>query len=150
MDVNTMALLSSIVAVVLGSGYGQTTGADPLPSWRDSGPRKAIIAFVERVTKQDSPDFVPPPELIAVLDNVATLWAEQPFYVQLAFVVDRVKVLAPAHPEWKTKEPFASLLRGDIRAALAGGEQSLLAMMAATHSGMTTDEFARTVTDWIG
>jgi hypothetical protein len=121
-----------------------------LPSWRDSGPKKAIVAFVQRVTQQGSSDFVPPPERIAVFDNDGTLWTEQPFYVQLAFVFDRVKALAPAHPEWKSREPFASLLRGDTRAALAGGEQSLLALMAATHSGMTTEEFARTVTDWIG
>jgi hypothetical protein len=86
--------------------------------------------------------FVSPPERIAVFDNDRTLWSEQPFYVQLAFVFERVKALAPAHPEWKTKEPFA--------AALAGGEPGLVAMMAATHSGMTTEEFARTVTDWIG
>jgi hypothetical protein len=85
-----------------------------------------------------------------VFDNDGTLWTEQPMYVQLAFMFDRVKALAPAHPGWKTKEPFASLLRGDTRAALAGGEQGLVALMAATHSGMTTEEFARTVTDWIG
>ncbi len=84
-----------------------------------------------------------------MFDNDGTLWTEQPVYVQLAFMFDQVKALAPAHPEWKTKEPFASLLRGDTRAALAGGEQGLVAMMAATHSGMTTEEFARTVTDWI-
>ncbi len=140
----------SLAALVLGSGCGHEAGPDPLPSWRDTAPRKAIVAFVERVTSQGSPDFVPPPERIAVFDNDGTLWTEQPVYVQLAFMFDQVKALAPAHPEWKTKEPFASLLRGDTRAALAGGEQGLVALMAATHSGMTTDEFARTVTDWIG
>ncbi len=139
----------SLAALVLGSGCGHEAGPDPLPSWRDTAPRKAIVAFVERVTSQGSPDFVPPPERIAVFDNDGTLWTEQPVYVQLAFMFDQVKALAPAHPEWKTKEPFASLLRGDTRAALAGGEQGLVALMAATHSGMTTDEFARTVTDWI-
>ena len=144
-----MALLSSVAAVALGSGYGPAAGPDPLPSWRDTGPKRAIVAFVERVTKPGSSGFVPPPERIAVFDNDGTLWTEQPFYVQLAFMFDRVKALAPAHPEWKSREPFASLLRGDTRAALAGGEQGLLAMMAATHSGMTTEEFGRTVTDWI-
>ncbi len=139
----------SLAALVLGSGCGHEAGPDPLPSWRDTAPRKAIVAFVERVTSQGSPDFVPPPERIAVFDNDGTLWTEQPVYVQLAFMFDQVKALAPAHPEWKTKEPFASLLRGDTRAALAGGEQGLVAMMAATHSGMTTEEFARSVTDWI-
>jgi len=139
----------SLAALVLGSGCGHEAGPDPLPSWRDTAPRKAIVAFVERVTRTGSPDFVPPPERIAVFDNDGTLWTEQPVYVKLAFMFDQVKALAPAHPEWKTKEPFASLLRGDTRAALAGGEQGLVALMAATHSGMTTEEFARTVTDWI-
>src|SRR6185295_18120794 len=88
---------------------------DPLPSWNDTAPKKAIVAFVERVTKPGSPDFVPAPERIAVFDNDGTLWAEQPMYVQGLFLVDRVKALAPQHPEWHTQEPFASLLKGDMQ-----------------------------------
>jgi hypothetical protein len=122
---------------------------DPLPSWRDTAPKKAILSFVERVTRQGSRDFVPPSQRIATFDNDGTLWAEQPTYVQLAFALDRVKVLAPQHPEWKTKEPFASLLKGDVGRALAGGEKALTEVMAVTHTGMTTEEFAKTVSDWI-
>ena len=122
---------------------------DPLPSWNDTAPRKALVAFVERVTKAGSPDFVAAPERIAVFDNDGTLWAEQPVYVQILFVVDRIKALATAHPEWKSKEPFASLLKGDMAAVAASGEAGVAALMAATHSGMTTEEFTRIVTDWL-
>jgi phosphoglycolate phosphatase-like HAD superfamily hydrolase len=122
---------------------------EPLPSWNDTAPRKAIVAFVERVTRQGSPDFVPVPERIATFDNDGTLWAEQPIYVQLAFAFDRVKVLAPLHPEWATMEPFASLLKGDLKGALAGGEPAIFQIVTATHSGMTTDEFEKIVGDWI-
>jgi len=123
--------------------------ADPLPSWSDTGPKKAIIQFVEKVTKQGSPDFVPAAERIATFDNDGTLWSEQPLYFQLFFVVDRVKALAPKHPEWKTQEPFAALLKGDMKKALAGGERGLLEMVMATHAGMTTEEFEKSVTDWL-
>ena len=87
--------------------------ADPLPAWNDTAPKKAIVAFVEKVTTKGSADFVPPAERIAVFDNDGTLWAEQPMYFQFLFALDRVKALAPQHPEWKDKEPFASLLKGD-------------------------------------
>ncbi len=123
--------------------------ADPLPSWNDTGPKKAIVQFVQTVTNKDSPNFVPREKRIATFDNDGTLWAEQPMYFQVFFVVDRVKALAPQHPEWNTKEPFASLLKGDMKGALAGGQKGLMEMMAATHSGMTTDEFEKTVIDWI-
>jgi phosphoglycolate phosphatase-like HAD superfamily hydrolase len=123
--------------------------ADPLPSWNDTGPKKAIMAFVERVTKPNTPDFVPPAERIAVFDNDGTLWTEQPLYFQLLFALDRVKALAPQHPEWQTKEPFASLLKGDVKAALAGGEHALLEITMATHAGMTTEEFEKIVHAWI-
>ncbi len=122
---------------------------EALPSWNDTAPRKAIVAFVERVTKQGSPDFVPPAERIATFDNDGTLWAEQPIYFQLAFALDRVKLLAPQHPEWKDKEPFASLLKGDLKGALAGGEPAIFEIVTVTHSGMTTVEFDQIVRDWI-
>jgi phosphoserine phosphatase len=122
---------------------------EPLPSGNDTAPRKALVAFVEGVTKQGSPDFVPPAERIATFDNDGTLWAEQPLYFQLLFAIDRIKALAPQHPEWKDKEPFASLLKGDVKAALAGGERTIFSIMTATHAGMTTEEFEKIVTDWL-
>jgi phosphoglycolate phosphatase-like HAD superfamily hydrolase len=122
---------------------------EPLPSWNDTAPRKAIVTFVERVTKQGSPDFVPEPERIATFDNDGTLWAEQPIYFQLAFALDRVKLLAPLHPEWKDQEPFAALLKGDTKGALAGGEAAIFEIVTVTHSGMTTVEFDQIVRDWI-
>jgi len=143
---------SSIIAGALAfsSAFATTLqAADPLPSWNDTVPKKAIVAFVEKVTKPGSPDFIPVPERIAVFDNDGTLWCEQPMPVQLYFVVDRVKALAPQHPEWKDKEPFASLLKGDMKTALAGGERALLELVMATHAGMTAAEFEQTVTDWI-
>ncbi|MCU0955046.1 MAG: haloacid dehalogenase-like hydrolase [Hyphomicrobium sp.] len=122
---------------------------DPLPSWGDSDTRRRIIAFVEASRLDGSPGYIAPADRIAVFDNDGTLWAEQPMYTQLAFAIDRVKALSNAHPEWKDKEPFAPLLRGDLKAALAGGERALLDIIMATHAGMTTEEFAQTVRDWI-
>jgi phosphoglycolate phosphatase-like HAD superfamily hydrolase len=122
---------------------------DPLPSWNDGPAKQTIIAFVANVTKPGGPGFVPVPERIATFDNDGTLWAEQPMYVQLIFALDRVKALAPQHPEWKTKEPFASLLKGDVKNALAGGDKAIAEIVMATHAGMTTAEFERIVKDWI-
>jgi hypothetical protein len=122
---------------------------DPLPSWNNTAPKKALMTFVEKVTKEGSPDFVPVPERIATFDNDGTLWAEQPAYFQLLFVVDRVKALAPQHPEWKEKEPFASVLKGDLKGVAASAERGLMELMVATHAGMTTEEFSKIVTDWI-
>ncbi|HSI14550.1 MAG TPA: HAD family hydrolase [Chthoniobacter sp.] len=144
MKLPTSLALVSIVGFAL-SALAQ----DPLPSWNDTGSKKAIVDFVEKVTKQGSPEFVPVPERIATFDNDGTLWSEQPFYFQFAFVIDRVKALAPKHPEWKKEEPFASLLKGDMKAVAAAGEKGALEMMTATHTGMTTDEFSRTVAEWI-
>ena len=123
--------------------------ADLLPSWNDGKAKQSIVAFVEKVTKPGSPDFVPPAERIATFDNDGCLWAEQPMYFQAFFVFDRIKALSPQHPEWKSQEPFASVLKGDMKAALAGGERALLEMVMATHAGMTTEEFEQIVKDWI-
>src|SRR5258708_2892986 len=123
--------------------------ADPLPSWNDGAAKKSIIDFVEKVTKEGSPDFVSPNERVAVFDNDGTLWCEKPIPVQLYFALDRVKTLAPQHPEWKSKEPFASLLKGDLKPALAGGDHVLLELVLATHAGMTTTEFEQIVRDWL-
>jgi len=126
-----------------------TCAADPLPSWNDGKAKQSVIEFVEKVTTVGSPDFVPVPERIAVFDNDGTLWSEQPVPVQFYFVADRVKALAPQHPEWESKEPFASILKGDVKAALEGGDHGLMELFMATHTGMTTDEFAQLVKDWI-
>jgi phosphoglycolate phosphatase-like HAD superfamily hydrolase len=138
----------TLVAIAF-AGLATTQAQDPLPSWNDTAPKKAIVAFVEKVTKEGSPDFVPPAERIATFDNDGTLWCEKPLPFQLFFALDRVKALAPQHPEWKTKEPFASLLKGDVKGALAGGKPALVEMFAVTHSGMTTDEFEKIVKDWV-
>ena len=123
--------------------------ADPLPSWSDGKAKQAIVEFVTKVTKEGAPDFVPPAERIATFDNDGTLWAEQPMYFQLLFALDRVKALAPQHPEWQDKEPFASLLKGDVKGALAGGERAMLDIVMATHAGMTTEEFEKIVQEWV-
>jgi phosphoglycolate phosphatase-like HAD superfamily hydrolase len=135
------ALICSNVAV------GQAT--DLLPSWNAGNAKKSIIEFVEKVTTRGSPGFVPPEERIATFDNDGTLWAEQPMYFQLIFALDRVKALAPQHPEWKDKEPFASLLKGDVKGALAGGERAMVEIVMVTHAGMSTAEFEQIVKDWI-
>jgi hypothetical protein len=123
--------------------------ADPLASWNETASKEAIISFVERVTTEDSPDFVPAAERIATFDNDGTLWSEQPMYFQLLFALDRIQTLAPQHPEWKSEEPFASLLKGDVKGALAGGEKAIAEIVMATHAGMTTEEFEAIVADWI-
>src|SRR5262249_37815917 len=122
---------------------------DRLSSWNDSAPKKAIVAFVEKVTKEGTADFVPPNERIAIFDNDGTLWAEQPMYFQMVVALDRVKALAPQHPEWKEKEPFASLLKDDLKGALAGGEHAIMEIIMATHAGLTSEEFEEIVKDWI-
>jgi len=140
--------LFSVLVIAMSAIVAQAA-VDPLPSWNDNAPKKAILTFVEKVTEQDSPTFVPPPERIAVFDNDGTLWAEHPMYFQLFFALDRVKTLSPKHPEWKTQEPFASLLKGDVKQALAGGEKAILEIVMATHAGMTTTAFEKIVGDWI-
>jgi hypothetical protein len=123
--------------------------ADPLASWNEGKAKQSIVAFVERVTKKGSPDFVSVDERIATFDNDGTLWSEQPIYVQLAFALDRVKALAPQHPEWKEKQPFKAALEGDLKTVFAGGEHALLELVMATHAGNTTEEFTQTVKEWI-
>jgi phosphoglycolate phosphatase-like HAD superfamily hydrolase len=129
--------------------FASAEAQDPLPSWKDTGPKKAIIAFVEKVTKEGAPDFVPVAERIATFDNDGTLWAEQPMYFQAFFAFDRVKAMAPEHPEWKKKEPFASLLKGDMKGLEASGEKGIAELLMATHTGMTTEEFTQTVLAWM-
>ena len=120
-----------------------------LPSWNDGASKARIVSFVQDVTDPTSRRYVPPAERIAVFDNDGTLWTEQPMYFQLAFILDRVKALAPQHPEWQSTEPFKSVLAGDMAGVAAAGEHGLMELMAATHAGMTTDEFRQTVSDWL-
>ena len=141
--------LLGLAAVALVFVAAAASAQDLLPSWNDGPAKRAIVAFVAKVTKEGSSDFVPPVERVATFDNDGTLWAEQPMYFQLLFALDRVKALAPRHPEWKDKEPFASLLKGDVKGALAGGERAMLEIVMATHAGMTTGEFEQVVRDWI-
>ncbi len=140
-----MHLSFALAAALLAPAFS----GDPLPAWNDTAARQALVQFVEDVTKAGSPDFVPPEERIAVFDNDGTLWSEQPLYVQAAFVLERVAELAPAHPEWKQQEPFAAVLRGDVEAALAGGEKALAELLLATHAGMTSTEFEALVLRWL-
>ena len=153
LETRMIARSLTLVAVTLLCGLAATTAfaqsADPLPSWNEGPAKQSIMAFVAKVTREGSPDFVPAAERIATFDNDGTLWAEQPLYFQLFFGIDRVKALAPEHPEWKDKEPFKSVLAGDIKAALAGGAPSLLALLAAGSSNMTPDEFDRIAKAWI-
>lgn len=142
--------LIGLVAMVASlTTTGSAFAADPLPSWQDGATKSAILSFVEKVTDKNSPDYVPVPERIATFDNDGTLWSEQPMYFQLMYVLDRVKAMAPDHPEWQTTEPFASVLKGDMKGVAAAGEKGLLQLLAATHSGMTTTEFSQQVSDWI-
>ena len=149
MKAKLMSPAAWLLAIVLACAATAVRAQDPLPSWNDGHAKSRVVAFVAAVTDKAGKDFVPPAERIAVFDNDGTLWSEQPVYVQLAFVVDRVKALAPQHPEWKQQQPFKGVLEGDLKAAAAAGEKGLLQLMMATHAGMTTDEFARTVTDWL-
>jgi phosphoglycolate phosphatase-like HAD superfamily hydrolase len=141
---------------LLAAGLHGWTGAevqgqapDPLPSWNNGAAKQAIVEFVGRVTEEGGPDFVPVEERIAVFDNDGTLWAEQPVYFQFAFAMDQVKALAPQHPEWRDRQPFKAVLEGDREALAASGDHGLLEIIAATHTGMTTEEFSAIVADWI-
>lgn len=141
-----------IICLAIGAGAPETRAlaqSDPLPSWNDGATKASITAFVARVTQDGGPDFVSPAERIAVFDNDGTLWCEQPLYFQLAFGLDRVKAMAATHPEWKQKQPFKAFLSGDKEALAAQGEKGLLTLVAAAHSGMTTDAYAVSVADWL-
>ncbi len=123
---------------------------DPLPSWNEGPAKKAVIDFVERVTKEGGPDYVPPAERIAVFDNDGTLWCEQPVYVQSAFAMDRAKQLAPQHPEWNEQQPFKAAIEGDYAAIANAHARGAISLINATHSGMTTEEFDNIVRKWLG
>ncbi len=145
-----MGMAAAAGAAAVGStvrpGFAQ---ADGLPSWNDGPVKRSILDFIARTTTPGGPDWIPAPERIACFDNDGTLWTEQPIYVQIAFAVDRVKAMAPQHPEWRTREPFRSVLADDRAALAALGEKGFLEVIAATHTGQTTEEFTRAVVDWL-
>jgi phosphoserine phosphatase len=143
------SVIRSVAALGVLCATAVHAASDPLPAWNEGASKQAIIQFVQKVSDERSASFVPPAQRIATFDNDGTLWGEQPMYVQAFFIFDRIRALAPQHPEWKTKEPFASVLKGDLKTALSGGEQGLVEMTMATHAGMSTEEFDKIVTDWI-
>jgi hypothetical protein len=128
----------------------QAAMADPLPSWNDGEVKESIVDFVNRVTDEGSPDFISAPARIAVFDNDGTLWSEQPIYFQFFFALDRIRAMAPEHPEWSEQQPFKAVLENDTETILAGGRHAIEEILLASHSGMSTDEFARIVSGWIG
>jgi len=144
-------LAAMLAAITLASAVAELRAdpAGPLPSWNDGPTKTSIIDFVTKVTKEGGPDYVAPAERIATFDNDGTLWVEQPIYVQFAFAVDRVKALASKHSHWKRMQPFKALLEGDHKALAAMGEKEFLTIMTVTHTDMTTDDFTKTVSDWI-
>jgi len=131
------------------AGKSTNTTSDPLPSWNEGNAKESIIDFVTKTTKGGSADFVPVADRIACFDNDGTLWTEMPLPTQLLFVIDRIKAMAPQHPEWKDQQPFKGILEGDLKTALAAGEKALLELMITTHAGMTTDEFDKSVKNWM-
>jgi hypothetical protein len=140
-----------LLALSLGLAFAQAAlaGDEPLPSWQDGPAKRSIMDFVGRVTTRGGPEFVHESERIATFDNDGTLWTEQPMYIQMAFVLDRVKALAPQHPDWQQKQPFKAVLEGDLKALAASGEKGLMEVGMATHAGMTTQEFEQIVKDWL-
>jgi hypothetical protein len=146
---STAALLPALFGPTLLISEQAQAQTDPLPSWNDGASKRAIVEFVARVTRQGGPDFVPTAERIATFDNDGTLWVEHPMYTQLAFALDRVKVMAPLRPEWKDKQPFKAALEGDMKTLAASGEHGLVEIVMATHAGMTEEQFQKIVTDWL-
>jgi hypothetical protein len=144
-----MQFLQIVLAAMLLVPLLASAQTDPLASWNDGPAKQAILAFVARITTHDSRDFVPSAERIAIFDNDGTLWSEQPIYNQFAFLLDRVEELAPQHPEWQTTQPFKAALEKDRVALAQSGERGLVELMMATHTGMSTDEFAGIVSGWL-
>jgi len=145
------ALLVALPAAVMRARLvqAQSPGGDPLPSWNDGPAKQAILSFVRAVTTDGSADFVPPEQRIATFDNDGTLWVEQPAYSQLLFALDRVRELAPSHPEWRQRQPFKAVLDNDMKALMAGGERGLIELVMVTHAGMTPEAFAAIVQQWL-
>lgn len=149
MQTTRRQLILGALGVTFAPAAIRAQGGDPLASWNDGHSKSRIVAFVQSVTSRTSPDFVAPQDRIAVFDNDGTLWSEQPMYFQLAFIIDRVKTMAAARPEWKDRQPFKGVLEGNMEAVMATGEKGLLDMAMATHAGMSSDEFAAIARDWL-
>jgi len=156
MRINTPRTFAGILALTVllacspsGTGSQTVAATDPLQSWNDGDAKQSILGFVARVTDPASPDFVPEAERIATFDNDGTLWAEKPVYFQLLFAIDRVKALAPDHPEWATKQPFKAVIENDMESLHAAGEHGLIELVMATHAEMTTDEFELIASEWL-
>ena len=128
---------------------GAAPGVDPLPSWNEGPAKQRIVDFVKAVGTEGGQDYVAPAERVAVFDNDGTLWLEYPMYTQVLFVLDRIRALAPQHPEWQGKEPFKSAIAGDLRGVMAGGERALLELLLAAQSGTSTPQFGAVVNDWL-
>lgn len=142
--------LGCLVVVALSlNQIGALAADDPLPSWREGEAKEAIITFVTDVTTEAGPSYVPPAERIAVFDNDGTLWVEQPFYTQFAFAIDRVRAMAPDHPEWSETQPFKAVLDGDVEALKAAGMEGAVEVVMASHAGLTEDEFQAAVAAWL-
>ncbi len=141
--------VSYVIIALLASLLTPLLHADPLPSWNEGPNKQAIVSFVERTTQAGSPDYVVPAKRIATFDNDGCLWSEQPIYFQLIYISDRIKTLAPQHPEWKTTAPFSSILKGDMKQALAGGKKALMELAMATHANISTEDFNESVRDWL-
>ncbi|TYC48321.1 haloacid dehalogenase-like hydrolase [Rhodobacterales bacterium] len=139
-------LVATLAAVWATAALAQS---DPLPSWNEGAAKQALVTFVENVTSEGGSGYVAPADRIATFDNDGTLWVEHPIYTQLAFALDRVKALAPEHPEWKTTQPFQAVLENDMEALGAAGEQGIVEILAATHAGMSTEAFEKIVSEWI-
>jgi hypothetical protein len=148
---SALAMLPAFPGTLLPTSASAQTAAtsSPLPSWNDGTAKQAILNFVAAVTREGSPDFVPPAERIATFDNDGTLWVEQPGSTQLTFALDRVKALAPLHPEWKNTQPFKAVLENDMETLAKTDERGLADLVVASHAGMTTNEFQRIVIDWL-
>ncbi|HSC29289.1 MAG TPA: HAD family hydrolase [Vicinamibacterales bacterium] len=142
-------LVIGVTLLVCWGGAAHAQPADSLPSWHDGAAKAAIVEFVEAVTTEGGADYVPADERVAVFDNDGTLWTEQPIYTQLAFALDRIRALAPEHPEWREQQPFKAVLEDDLEALKAAGMEGVVELVMASHAGMTTDEFAEIVEDWI-
>ena len=149
MKLNLCILTFFALTLMILSSATASQPQNPLPSWNDGPNKQAIIEFVTKTTDQNQASFIPPTRRIATFDNDGTLWSEQPLYFQAIYIFDRIRELAPEHPEWQQKEPYASVLKGDSKSALAGGKQALLEMVMGTHAGVTASEFSESVADWL-
>jgi hypothetical protein len=146
---SALAVISVLPNTLVPAGAQPVAAGDPLPSWNDGAAKQSIVNFVTASTRDGSPDFVPLAQRIAVFDNDGTLWSEHPMYVQMTFALDRVKALAPMHPEWKDKQPFKAALEGDMKTLAGSGEHGMVELLLAAHADMTSEEFSKIVTDWL-